>query len=148
MRVMDAKPKGAVATTLIFVYNGDATLASFVSHLFTKMVNPSAYPCSLCSITCGNFGMRRDWKDFLKTLPCTLVFYHRDEFLAAFPDLGHIALPAILCRQNRSMEPAEFISAAKINSIADIEDLKALILKELPEVVLCQELAHGHVALR
>jgi hypothetical protein len=73
---------------LLFVYNADSNLYSKVFDFTHKILSPNTYPCSLCSISYGNFRMKKEWTDFLKSLKTNLTFLHKDEFLKAYPDHG------------------------------------------------------------
>ena len=67
-------------TKLIFVYNADSGVFNLLGDMAHKMFSPKTYQCSLCALTHGNFGMRREFSDYLKTLPEPFEFLHADEF--------------------------------------------------------------------
>ena len=119
--------------SVLFVYNGDSTLRAAATDLLIKLANPAAYPCSLCDVTCGYFGQRPQWKEFLRTLPFPSLFYHRDEFHAAFPDLKHVQLPAVFLRAHAQAPPRPCIAAHEINAVADLEALERLVTSRLRE---------------
>ena len=52
-------------TTLLFVYNADSGKLNALKDAIHKVVKPSTYPCSLCTVTYGNLGMKRTWKTFI-----------------------------------------------------------------------------------
>src|SRR3546814_7322004 len=55
----------STAAQLIMVYNADGDKVSVLLNMAHKIVSPSTYECSLCSITHGAFTMRARWKEFL-----------------------------------------------------------------------------------
>jgi hypothetical protein len=86
---------GAVTMRLIFVYNADAGIVAGLFDLAHKLVSPATYPCSLCAVTYGTFGMDRRWRNYLATLPVPVAFFHRPDFHAAYPKLAGAPLPLI-----------------------------------------------------
>ena len=83
------------AARLLFVYNADAGIVAGLFDIAHKLVSPATYPCSLCAATHGTFAMRREWRDYLATLPLPAAFYHRLDFQAAYPALAAAPLPLI-----------------------------------------------------
>lgn len=79
---------------LLIVYNADGGILNALKDAVWKIISPATYPCSLCAITYGAVSMHPEWRRFLDSLPLEVVFYHRDDFAAAYPDHG-IALPVI-----------------------------------------------------
>jgi hypothetical protein len=114
---------------LIFVYNADSSLGAQLKDYAHKAVSPSTYECSLCQITYGGLGMKGEWKDFLKTLPQEVVFLHRDELHAQYPDLKGVKFPVVLKKEGDKL--SEFISAEEINQQKTISDLKTLVSQKL-----------------
>ena len=47
--------------TFLFVYNADSGPLKALFDFGHKIVSPGTYPCSLCRLTYGPFGMRREW---------------------------------------------------------------------------------------
>ncbi|QDH33125.1 hypothetical protein [Porphyrobacter sp. YT40] len=114
---------------LILVYNADSGLLNAVKDAVWKVVRPETYPCSLCALTYGWVSMHGRWRDFLKHLPLTKVFHHRDDFAAAFPGLA-IALPAILLAKSEDA-PQVLVSAEELGALPDLEALIALVSQRL-----------------
>ncbi|MFA6219780.1 MAG: hypothetical protein WC692_08365 [Erythrobacter sp.] len=110
---------------LILVYNADGDKISVLRDVAHKIISPSTYGCSLCAVTHGAFTMRARWRDFLKQLPHKPVEYHRDEFLAEFPDV-RISLPAILVRFGEE-PPRVLITSVGLNTVSDIDELIELV---------------------
>ncbi len=117
---------------LIFVYNANAGIAAGIMDSIHKTVSPSTYECSLCAITYGAFAMDRRWKAWLKALPHEVVFHHRPDFRAAFPDAADLALPAVLFERNGALEtmlgPDDIAGAGSVDAL--IAALEAKLQRE------------------
>ncbi len=109
---------------LIFVYNADGDLFSKVTDFAHKIFSPSTYACSLCSLTYDNFGIKKEWADFIKDLDADLGFYHKDEFINRYENLNP-DLPAIFIDENGNIR--ELVGAKTINSLRSLDELKTLI---------------------
>ena len=99
--------------TLVFVYNADSGLFNTLTDVAHKIFSAPTYQCNLCAITHSNFGMRQEWKDFLKTLKIPFEFLHADELKAKYK-IADAKLPAIFKKQNESLEV--LIDSDEINS--------------------------------
>ena len=117
--------------TIIFVYNADSGVFNLLGDIAHKIFSPQTYACNLCAITHGNFGMREEWREYLKTLKFPFEFLHSDEFRKKYTS-AIAELPAVFAHQNGSVK--EIISARQINECRSIEDLKRLIDKRLAEI--------------
>ena len=84
-----------MTSRLLFVYNADAGVVAGAFDLIHKLVSPATYPCSLCGVTYGTFGMDRRWRAYLDRLPLPAIFHHRPDFRAACPGLAAEPLPLI-----------------------------------------------------
>lgn len=102
---------------ILIVYNADGGILNALGHALHKAFRPETYPCSLCAITYGAVSMHNDWRRFLKSLKLDVVFHHRDDFAAAYPDHG-IALPAIAMASPEG-ELEVLVSARELDTIAD-----------------------------
>lgn len=111
-------------TKLIFVYNADSGVFNLLGDMAHKMFSPKTYQCSLCALTHGNFGMRREFSDYLKTLPEPFEFLHADEFQKQY-DFKNTRLPAVFRRD--ADQTKLIISAETINRCSSLDDLKQLI---------------------
>ncbi len=80
---------------LIFIYNAEAGLIHGMMDSIHKTLSPATYACSLCAVTYGALSMKREWRDYLDSLPFEMVFHHRKDFMAAYPD-ADVTLPAVL----------------------------------------------------
>lgn len=110
--------------TLIFVYNADSGVFNLVTDIAHKIFSPQTYACNLCAITHSNFGMKKEWKSFLKTLENPLEFLHADEFKNMYAYEKSI-LPAVFRKQEDGI--ILIVSAAEINRCGSLEDLKKLL---------------------
>lgn len=116
------------ADELIFVYNADSSLLAQIGDLAVKIAAPSNYQCNLCMVTHGSLRMKKEWKDFLDSLPQEKVFLHREEFLEKHQDLK-IELPAILVRRGDTLR--ELVSAAEINRMQEAGELMKMLSAKL-----------------
>lgn len=117
------------AATLIFVYNADTGLFNAVADMAHKFLSPETYACNLCAITHSHIGMRREWRQFIKSLTIPVEFLHRNELLATY-GLTWIPLPAIFIKQPQA-EPELWLDADTINACRNLPDLIALIKTNL-----------------
>lgn len=111
-------------THLIFVYNAASGIFNLAADIAHKIFSPQTYPCRLCAITYGNFGMRGEWRDYLKTLQASFEFLHADEFHEKY-DFKNAEFPAVFGQMNGELDL--LIGAAEINACRDLSDLKNLI---------------------
>lgn len=88
----------ATPDALVIVYNADEGLGAALFDAVHKLVRPDTYNCDLCAITYGAVSMRNEWRDWLKAQAFASEFYHRQDFVRAYPALAHLPLPAILRR--------------------------------------------------
>ena len=88
---------------LVFVYNADDGLFNAIAATAHRIFSPATYECSLCLYTYSVRGMHREWKHFLESLGCSLVFYYRQEVRAAHPQKD-IRLPAVLVERGNGLE--------------------------------------------
>ena len=74
---------------LIFIFNADSGAINSIKDFFHKMIKPSTYECNLCAVTFGNFGMKKEWVQYLSEIDkdVNIEFYHRDEFEEYFPEV-------------------------------------------------------------
>lgn len=109
---------------LIFAYNADSGLFNALTDSAHKLISPDTYSCNLCAITYGMFGMKKEWKDFLKSISSPIEFLHRNEFEEKYK-IKNIELPAIFTIERNSLQI--LIDAPSINKCKSIKDLKELI---------------------
>jgi len=111
---------------LIFVYNANSGKLNAYLDTLHKIVSPKTYPCSLCDITYGYWGIKEDWAEFKETVPVEMRFLHKDEWLTEFNLSSQ--LPAVFLKENEKI--STFITAEKMNSFS-LEELKTELKKKL-----------------
>ena len=107
---------------LIFIYNADTGLFNVVSDFAHKIISPSTYACSLCQITYGNFGMKKEWREFLNKLPYEMQFLHKDEALLQYHSLKNETFPLVILGQNND-ERRVLLNAPELNEQSDLTGL-------------------------
>lgn len=103
---------------LIFIYNADGGLVQMVLDSLHKTLSPATYPCSLCAITYGSLMMHPKWRKWLKALPMSAVFQHKDD-----TPHKHIPLPAVL--RERGGEIEVLIDAPTLDGLGSLDALIA-----------------------
>ena len=63
---------------LIFVYNARSGVLNALIDYFHKVISPSTYECSLCSLTYNNYGQVKVWKQFTQSLNIPIYFKYSD----------------------------------------------------------------------
>ncbi|MBC8519087.1 MAG: GTPase [Gammaproteobacteria bacterium] len=71
---------------VIFVYNADSGKLNTIFDTAHKIVSPSTYQCSLCSLTYGAFSEKGEWAKFRESSNANLEFLHKDEFEKRFTE--------------------------------------------------------------
>ena len=74
--------------------------------------------------------MKREWKQFIETLPGGVRFELRDRFHRQFPAYADISLPAVF-RVHAAEVLSSLLSAEQINGATPIEALQAMIAAAL-----------------
>ncbi|HEY0427136.1 MAG TPA: hypothetical protein VGC76_04945 [Pyrinomonadaceae bacterium] len=118
MMTEPAKPK------IIFVYNADSGVFNLLSDIAHKIFSPQTYECNLCAITHSNFGMKKEWKEYLDSLGNPLEFLHANEFKNKYSQ-EKLNLPAIFIEEAGFLK--QIASAEQINESQSIQDLKLII---------------------
>src|ERR1043166_3908005 len=113
----------ATREEILFVYNVDLTLFALVSDFVHRLTSPETYPCRLCDLTYDRFTTKREWKQFVESLPVGAHVQLRDRFHKKFPDHAAVPLPAVF-RRHADGTLSTLISAAEINGTARLDDLK------------------------
>ncbi len=111
-------------TRILFVYNADGGLLNGALDLLHKTFSPSTYACQLCAITYDTLGMKPRWRSYVATLPHPVVFHHRDDFAAAFPNT-RVPLPAVLL--DRGGELDTLIPAERFRELRSLDDLEGAL---------------------
>ncbi|MBI5178066.1 MAG: hypothetical protein HZA04_02250 [Nitrospinae bacterium] len=114
---------------LVFVYNAGSGLFEKATDFAHKIISPRTYSCNLCLIAYGNFGIKREWANFLKTLPLETAFFHKDAFQKEYPGISDGPFPAIFLDSGDGLR--EVISAEEINAQTDLAGLIGLVRRKL-----------------
>jgi hypothetical protein len=129
--------------SLVLVYNAESGLFNTVAHFAHKIFSPATYPCSLCAITNSNWGMRKEWKEFLAGLGTPFEFLHSDELPSRY-GYGPVPLPVILLKEGDRL--GVLVDAAAINGCRSSADLQNLIVAKLTAAGAAKELARTDAA--
>lgn len=113
---------------LIFVYNADSGLFNTLTDIGHKIFSPQTYSCNLCALTHSNFGMRKQWKQFIESLDRPIEFLHADELKTRY-GVDDLPLPLVLEKRDEKLET--LLDADSINACRDIDDLKQMIVNKL-----------------
>ena len=96
-----------------------------------KAVAPSTYNCNLCALTYSNFGMKKEWEEFIETLDGVKIFLYKDDFIKKYPEHSTIILPAILIEKNELLQV--LLAAAELNCYHTLIELQNALNKKLNE---------------
>lgn len=115
------------AEKLIFVYNADSGLGNILLDGAHKILKPSTYACSLCSLTYGAFTEKTQWKRFRQASPLEMEFLHKDEFRKQHASkFGYkFSFPIVLAETSSGLQVC--ITTEELNALKDAEALIALI---------------------
>jgi hypothetical protein len=108
---------------IIFVYNQESGVLRAVRDAWQGNDN-----CSLARLTHGRFGMRTQWRSFIRHLDRAVEFVNRDDLAARYPkalynhpkDITH---PCVLIRKDKTLSillPKEAIDACV--TLDDLQD--------------------------
>lgn len=120
---------------LVFIFNADSGAISSVKDFFHKMVKPSTYECNLCAVTFGNFGMKKEWAQYITSLEdeVNIEFLHRDEFEEYYPEINDAKYPSAYIERSNGLEI--FISQEEMNNLESVKKLKNLVNKRLQKYI-------------
>ena len=89
---------------------------------------PKTYPCNLCYQAFGTFGIKKEWRKFIDSLPFQKTELHKDDFKRKYkPD--NLQLPVILLRNANEVQV--LASAQEIDQYESLEGIKQLVLSKL-----------------
>lgn len=96
---------------LVFVYNAKNDFVSKSLAFAHKIISPHTYRCILCSLTYGNFGIKKEWQTFLNTIHMETRFMYANEYQQLFSNQNQ-TYPAIFLVQNNQwkslVSPTDF----------------------------------------
>ena len=110
-----------------FIYNAEDGFFSKITDFAHKIIKPETYECSLCAITHGNIGMKKEWKSFIENLEYEVSFHYRNNLDQVKCNVS--GFPSIVLEQKGRSEV--LISPNELNEIGDINSLKKLLLDRL-----------------
>ncbi len=113
---------------VIFIYNADSGVVNVVKDIWKKDLRPSSYECNLCMQTFGVFGMKKDWKSFIKNLEIETEFLHKDEFEKDFA-VKDPKYPSAYIQEDGNLEL--FITQDEMNSTKSLEEMEDLVSKKI-----------------
>ena len=113
---------------LIFIYNADSGLINTVKDFWHKALRPSTYQCNLCQTTFGTFGVKKEWKSFIKDLGIESEFLHRDEFLEKY-DIKDAKYPSAYVLKNGNL--TLLITQEEMNKVATLTEMEDLVYSKL-----------------
>lgn len=113
---------------VIFVYNADSGVVSVVKDFWKKILRPSSYECNLCMQTFSTFGMKKDWKKFVKNLDVETEFQHKDEFEERY-EINDAKYPSAYVQDNGSL--TLFITQDEMNAVKSLEEMETLVSKKI-----------------
>ena len=116
---------------LVFIYNADSGFVNSVKDFFKKILEPGDYECNLCMISYGNFGIKKEWKTFVKELDIATEFLHRDEFVEKY-NREYVEFPSAYLFNGSNL--TLFISVDEMNSFQTLQELMGAVNKKLEDV--------------
>ncbi len=72
--------------TLFFVYNANSGVLNSALDSMHKLLSPQTYKCSLCTITHGYFGAKKEWEIGITQLNYAIEYFHKDEWVELYPE--------------------------------------------------------------
>ena len=108
---------------LLFVYNAHSGKLNAVLDAGHKLLSPSTYQCSLCSLTYGAFSEKKEWKSFREKADVPMEFLHIDDFEAQYASKfrAKFNYPIVLAEADGDLQV--IMSSEKLNSLENVEML-------------------------
>lgn len=116
---------------ILFVYNADSGKLNTLLDIAHKVISPSTYQCSLCSLTHDAFNEKSEWMNFRDSFPHNLQFLHKDEFEKKFSE--RYEYPVVL---DTSDEIKLLISSVDLHHLTDVKDLISTIQERVTTIEL------------
>ncbi|MDT8410840.1 MAG: GTPase [Vicingaceae bacterium] len=120
-----------MSVELIFIYNAKSGSVNSLIDISHKIISPSTYPCSLCSITHGNFGAKEQWKNFLNELNVNATFLYKNQLqkISFKPN----QVPCVLLKTEQE-NIQEIITAEELNSFSTLSELITVLKLSLSKL--------------
>ena len=113
---------------LLFVHNANSGFLSSVIDGVHKMTRPSTYDCELCALTFGAVSMKKQWKDFLESLPIEVESTYRDKLALTHPEFKD-PLPGVFIEENGKL--TQLIDKKQFESFDGLDDLIKMVKQKL-----------------
>ena len=115
---------------IVFVYNADSGIVNSIIDYGHKVVRPDSYACSLCALTYGNLGKKKQWKTLIDSLDAIVSFVHRNEFKTRYESLP-LEFPSVYLIDNENVNI--LVSRNEIDNCSNLQDLISLVQLSLKE---------------
>ncbi|MEO6288423.1 MAG: hypothetical protein ABIO76_00805 [Ginsengibacter sp.] len=116
------------AKKIIIAFNSWGGTAPGTIDFLHRFFLPGSYSCNLSKLSYGFFGIKKDWKHFLDSLPYNKIYLHKDEVRKKYIPVD-VPLPAILLSD--STHTTLLVNAAEISGVHNLDSLIALVKKKL-----------------
>lgn len=113
---------------LVFIYNANSGVISTIKDIWKKILRPSSYQCNLCTQTFGVFSMKKDWKEFIKSLKINVEFLHKDEFEEKYK-IDDAKYPSAYLKQNEIL--SLLITQEEIDLVKSLDEMETLVLGKI-----------------
>ncbi len=113
---------------LVFIYNANSGVISTIKDIWKKILRPSSYQCNLCTQTFGVFSMKKDWKEFIKSLKINVEFLHKDEFEEKYK-IDDAKYPSAYLKQNGIL--SLLITQEEIDLVKSLDEMETLVLGKI-----------------
>lgn len=113
---------------ILFTYNAKSGLGNALLDYGKKQIAPSSYDCQLCLLSHGAFGMKREWKNFVDTLPHPVVFLHKDEVPTKYPMIATDYPSMVLIQED---DYRVLMSSQDINDVTSLKELQSAVIDAL-----------------
>lgn len=117
-------------TKLHFVYNETSNPLSLALSFAHRIHSPETYQCRLCHITYGTFFIKKDWENFIQSLPFPAKFHLKDWFVKRFPAFKGTHFPAAFS-EDETGNLHQLIFAEEFNQMHHLDELKKLLHQKL-----------------
>ena len=114
--------------SLLFIYNADGGIANALLDTGHRIFKPQDYPCALCMVTYGPFGMKNDWKRFIAGLSYEVKFLHKNELPKSLQSVIN-AFPCLALQEDG--HTSILISGEEFREIKDLDTLKQRVMAVL-----------------
>ncbi len=108
------------ANEIILVYNAWGGIYPGLVDFVHKEFFPKSYPCNLCYQTFGIFSMKKEWRQFIDSLPLKKTELHKENFKRMY-EREDMQLPVILISNGKDVQL--LFSAAELNQHKSLQEL-------------------------